>query len=338
MKVLRHTSGIFIGRRFQTAFRAFKVLSILALVAAGGCGKAARNALDAVDEAPNPAGSKISNFLEQQLALKVPISAIKALRESEQSAAPFELLPFKAVLHGQGTQEGVSHPAKITYQVTQSCAWKFDLSMSWLTERDTNLLRSDVLFSVVERFDHLASNEQTYLEIARVSDIDAETGDLIYQDFSSETFRKTEDGFAVEYVKPEKPSRIAQTSALLTVESERLILRKMDSFGAGKFSYLQADSAVDQLFTQEEFELHEISVGDAAPKFWQVDWSSYDSTQAQSGAVGAGSEIRNQNGVPLYQRLTVSEVQLEVWLTDFEVLEVDKCAQPRKAIVGLTKP
>lgn len=88
--------------------RTLKICIIVGLIIITGCGKAAKNAFEAASEAPSQSRLTTSNFLEQQLAVSLPTTVIKALLESEEKTLPFEVLPFMAVLQGQATRDGVS--------------------------------------------------------------------------------------------------------------------------------------------------------------------------------------------------------------------------------------
>jgi hypothetical protein len=323
----------------STTALAFPLIFIAASMS--GCGKAAREgaelAAKKIDEAlstkntngieeaaavPQPPVGGLDE-LKAYLAVKIPTAAARALRAKSDEETPYTLYPYEAELSGEASVQGASFPASISFRLSRKCAWLLQMEMTVFTEEYGSLYRLDTIYSMEERFDHSAAFEQAYTEIALVDEPTSDTGQLISKELEQSLIEKTASGFRVKFESPIDDEAVSDTDAMLELESEQHVLSQLQA-GNTEFTYRLADTASEQLFTEESVRAQSFS-DSALGTLWSVAAATYDTVEGESLRTAQSTEIMTENGFPLYVAFDMEGIALEAWLERFKRTETEVC-------------
>ena len=313
----------------------------------GGCGKVGRAGKEAfealskkADEAPTHQsadadvamtslkGEPADNLelFYQYLAVKVPVTVMRELKERTESSEPFQLIPYDAKFGGSINMSGENFPIRGSISISKACTWKTNMTLQTFLESEDNLISFNVLIAEEESLNSSASVFDKYEEVALVESFDAATGQLLDQSLSKGLIRKTSNGFKVEFKEPSASVVENTTDVLLSVESERYRLENM-SAGIASYTYNLADPHAEPLYTQEDVTISKIEQSSEEVGLWEIDTRSHEVADSGQKETTLSREVITRNGVPVFMQADYAQSggAIEMWLEDISFTEPSPC-------------
>lgn len=242
------------------------------------------------------------------------------LLDKKRLSPRIELEPIRAVYQGYIVEDGAKRPVTLEYRLQKKCSWLETSETTFQMQQDDQIFQVDLLSSVEELLDHSRGREQSYTEIALVSD---GTGELLVQEISIIAATKKDDVVQIEMEQPEQRTLLTNVPAKLTVEA---YLYELEMFASGQYSFsyyaLNIDSLPDTS-TIEKVEITPLS-DDPVPLFaWTTSSFRFDAEAEMLDAEYIA--VRDSTGTELYAKIIEDETTIEIWLESYESLEPEAC-------------
>lgn len=283
------------------------------------------NPLSKLSEAPIlPAQhASVPDVLFPHMAARVPIAISRTLRQRTSKLTPFVLYPFKAVMEGTMTTDGVTFSTQSVITISKGCYWTANSKLI-INNSDDKKISSNVVEVVITE----QLNGQAYKEIlSQSSPVRARNSikvstPLMVED-SIKFAKKTNDGFTVEQVLPETTTRMANSHALFPIESEIFQLNMLKK-NIHTYEYKLVNLDSDQLISNEKVTVYALGKNEAEMDLWETHSESYMTTDGKT-VRSKDVEVVTSNSIPLMMKTEDEDITIELFLKDFSLIKEEAC-------------